>query len=130
MLTFFSFIIVMLGSLNWFFIGAFQYDFIAGLFGLQASLFSRFFYFVIGMAAFVLLSMAVKNKGTIKLTENSFKKIQKMVKVEAKDEENEEENENTSQEKVALAQNSNQNFPFQEKSKEGYKDFDASKYDN
>jgi len=120
----------MLGSLNWFFIGAFQYDFIAGLFGLQASLFSRFFYFVIGMAAFVLLSMAFKNKGTIKLTENSFKKIQKIVKVDPKAEDDEEENEEDSNGKVTQMQNANYNLPLQEKTKEGYKDFDASKYDN
>lgn len=73
MLTFVSFIIVMIGSLNWFFIGAFQYDFVAGFFGTQASLLSRLIYFIIGMASFVLLAMAFKNKGKIKITENSFK---------------------------------------------------------
>lgn len=73
MLTFVSFIIVMIGSLNWFFIAAFQYDFIAGFFGTQASLLSRLVYFIIGMASFVLIAMALKNKGKIKITENSFK---------------------------------------------------------
>lgn len=118
----------MLGSLNWFFIGAFQYDFIAGLFGLQASLFSRFFYFVIGMASFVLIGMALKNKGSIKLTENSFKKMQKSVKnlpQENVDSENE-----TKEKEEDDDQKPNYDFLPQEKSKEGYKDFDASKYDN
>ena len=126
MLTFFSFIIVMLGSVNWFFIGAFQYDFIAGLFGLQASIFSRLVYFVIGMAGFVLLTMAFKNRGNIKLTENSFKK---MPKVLPKQEESEKEENNTN-ETENLEQKPNFDFPKPEASKEGYKDFDASKYDN
>lgn len=73
MLTFVSFIIVMIGSLNWFFIAAFQYDFVAGFFGTQASLLSRLVYFIIGMASFVLIAMVLKNKGKLKITENSFK---------------------------------------------------------
>ena len=73
MLTFFSFIMVIIGSFNWFFIASFQYDFVAGLFGSQASLLSRLIYFIIGISAFVLIAMAFKNKGKIKITENSFK---------------------------------------------------------
>lgn len=77
MLTFFSFILSFFGCLNWFFIAAFQYDIVAGFFGTQASLFSRLIYFIIGMAGFVLLAMAFKNKGYIKITENAFKKYKK-----------------------------------------------------
>lgn len=73
MLTFVSFIIVMLGCLNWFFIGAFQYDFVAGFFGSQASLLSRLVYFAIGMASFYIIATVIKNKGRLKITENSFK---------------------------------------------------------
>jgi len=94
MLTFISFIIVMLGSLNWFFIAAFQYDFVAGFFGTQASLLSRFVYFIIGMSAFVLLAMTIKNKGNLKVTENSFKeKIKKSIKKVRKSEESEKDEE-------------------------------------
>jgi uncharacterized membrane protein YuzA (DUF378 family) len=141
MLTFISFIIVMMGSLNWFFIGAFQYDFVAGFFGSQASLLSRFVYFVVGMAAFVLLAMALKNKGKIKLTENSFKpknsKTNNSKQQEHQDKRKDEihytENlNNFNQEKTNNIHNKSENNQKAEKETEvayGYKDFDVTQYD-
>ena len=118
MLTFFSFVFMWFGSLNWFFISAFQYDIIAGFFGTQSSLFSRLIYFIIGIAGFVLLAIALKNKGIIKLTENPFKKPKKTPSApEVKVQEDPEE----------------YHYPRKieaiEASKEGYKDFDVTKYD-
>ena len=73
MLTFFSFLFVLIGTLNWFFIGVFQYDFVAGFFGSQASLLSRLIYFIVGMAGFIILAMVLKNRGKLHITQNSFK---------------------------------------------------------
>lgn len=115
MLTFFCFLFTLFGSINWFFIGAFQYDIIAGFFGFQASLMSRVVYFLIGVAGFVLFIMALKNKGTIKITENAFKKKNK------NNNEIQEEYQNEKFENNKIANNPN---------KEEYKDFDITKYDN
>ncbi|MDD3397282.1 MAG: DUF378 domain-containing protein [Clostridia bacterium] len=159
MLTFISFIIVMLGSLNWFFIAAFQYDFVAGFFGTQASLLSRFVYFIIGMSAFVLLAMTIKNKGNLKVTENSFKeKIKKSIKKVRKSEESEKEededyedyekqdhksrhsNHNESNQRNSNDKDSSSGSKSLTDSKEerknsndvpyGYKDFDITQYDD
>lgn len=62
-----AFIIVLFGSFNWLSIGFFQYDIVAGLFGFQASIFSRAVYIVIGIAASYLLFSVIKNKGKIRL---------------------------------------------------------------
>lgn len=114
MLTFISFFLSFFGTLNWFFIATFQYDIVAGFFGTQASLFSRIIYFLIGIAGFVLLVMAFKNKGYIKITENAFKKKQPQ--------NNKPQNNDTGDfdnDEITVAK------PIQE----GYKDFDFSKYD-
>ncbi|MDD2445295.1 MAG: DUF378 domain-containing protein [Clostridia bacterium] len=148
MLTFISFIIIMIGSLNWFFIGAFQYDFVAGFFGSQASLLSRFVYFIIGMAAFVMLAMALKSKGKIKLTENVFK--QKNVKKNGEKRQinksndkqenyNQEQNEinykanidNSNRKKTNNIDYKSENGKERERESEtyGFKDFDVTQYD-
>ncbi|MGN1208322.1 MAG: DUF378 domain-containing protein, partial [Christensenellales bacterium] len=54
MLVFFCFLITIIGSLNWLCIGFFQFDFVAGLFGTQSSIFSRFVYIIIGICAIFL----------------------------------------------------------------------------
>lgn len=118
MLTFFSFLIVLFGSFNWFFIAAFQYDIVAGFFGTQASLFSRFVYFIIGIAAFVLLVMAFKNKGNIKITENSFKKSKQKPK----------ETSPLPVEEVPAPINQIES-PLAPPQQETFKDFDITKYD-
>ncbi len=65
MLGIFSFIVLIIGALNWFCIGLLQFDFVAGLFGSQASIFSRIIYVAVGVSAFIVLSMLIKNKGKI-----------------------------------------------------------------
>ncbi len=65
MLTILAFLITLIGSVNWLMIGLLQYDFIAGIFGYQASILSRIVYIIIGAASFVLVFKLFKGKGTI-----------------------------------------------------------------
>ena len=71
MLSFISFILVCVGSLNWFSIGILQYDFVAGLFGSQSNIFSRIVYTLVGIASIVVIANLIKNKGKFIV---SFKK--------------------------------------------------------
>lgn len=122
MLRIFAFILMWLGSLNWFFISAFQYDFVAGFFGTQASLFSRIIYFVIGMAGFVMVFEAIKGRGKLNLIERPSKKIlPKEAPQPPKDDDEFEED----LPKFATAKS-----PYQAKAESGFKDFDPSKYDD
>ena len=128
MLPFFSFILMWIGSLNWFFISAFQYDFIAGFFGTQSSLFSRFIYFFIGMAGFIVLFHILKNKGKFSFFEGfkqtktkAVAKALPPVTVVAPDDD---DNEVFSPEINNPTQLKNE-----PKAQSGYKDFDVTKYD-
>ena len=60
-------LILIAGGLNWASIGFLQYDFIAGFFGTQASIFSRLIYIIIGIASLYFIFMCFKYKGRIKL---------------------------------------------------------------
>ena len=62
-----AFILTLVGCANWLGIAIFQYDFVAGLFGSQASIFSRIIYGIIGIAAILMVVAAIKGKGTIKI---------------------------------------------------------------
>lgn len=73
MFTFIAFILTMLGCVNWLMVGLLQYDFIAGLFGFQASIFSRLCYILIGAGAMYLLLRVIINKGTFKVFERKKK---------------------------------------------------------
>ena len=55
MLSLIAFILAIIGSINWFCIGLLQFDFVAGLFGSQSSIFSRIIYVAVGLSAFILL---------------------------------------------------------------------------
>lgn len=66
-----AFILTILGGINWLAIGMLQYDFVAGIFGTQANLFSRIIYTVIGISAVYVTCVIIANKG--KLTENTKK---------------------------------------------------------
>lgn len=66
----------MLGSVNWLMIGLLQYDFIAGIFGFQASIFSRLVYITFGVAAAYLVIRIIVNKGSVKIWEKRKKKEQ------------------------------------------------------
>ncbi len=74
MIALISFILVLVGCANWLTIGILQFDFVAGLFGSQANIFSRIVYFIIGVAAIIVTINLIKNKG--KLTFN-LKKLNK-----------------------------------------------------
>ena len=138
MLPFISFILMWLGCLNWFFISAFQYDFVAGFFGTQSSLFSRIIYFAIGMAAFYFLFFVIKNKGKITLFKNPFKKrktkesVPIAVPVETIDT-NEEEKQVEIEKPIYTSPSSVTTTVLttsEPKAESGYKDFDVTKYDN
>ena len=74
MLGLISFILVIIGGINWFCIGLLQFDFVAGLFGSQSSIFSRLVYIAVGLGVLVLLFNLIENKGQIKF---NFKKHMK-----------------------------------------------------
>ncbi len=65
MLGLFAFILIMVGAINWFCIGLLQFDFVAGLFGSQASIFSRIAYVAVGISAIIILFNLIKNKGKV-----------------------------------------------------------------
>jgi len=65
MLTLISFFITIVGAINWLCIGILQFDFVAGLFGSQSSIFSRIIYAIVGISAILLLVNYLKNKGRV-----------------------------------------------------------------
>lgn len=67
MVNLLSIIILIIGGLNWASIGFLQYDFIAGFFGTQASIFSRLIYICIGIATLYFIFMMFKYKGNVKI---------------------------------------------------------------
>lgn len=77
MFTLIAFILTVLGSINWLLIGLLQYDFIAGLFGFQASIFSRLIYILFGFGCIYLIIRVIANKGSVKVYEKRKKKEQK-----------------------------------------------------
>lgn len=60
-------LILIIGGLNWASIGFLQYDFVAGFFGTQASIFSRLIYICVGLATLYFIFMMFKYKGYIKI---------------------------------------------------------------
>ena len=70
MLSFISFVLVCIGSLNWFSIGVLQYDFVAGIFGSQSNIFSRIIYALVGIASIVVIATMIKNKGRFRISFN------------------------------------------------------------
>ena len=78
----FAFILTCLGGLNWLMIGALQYDFVAGIFGTQANVFSRIIYFLIGIASIYILAVTIFSKGRLKLFGYKKKKEPKREQVE------------------------------------------------
>lgn len=77
MLTFIAFVLTILGSVNWLMIGLLQYDFIAGIFGFQASIFSRLIYIVFGISSVYLIIRIIINKGSVKIWEKRKKQSEK-----------------------------------------------------
>lgn len=100
MLTLISLILVLIGSLNWFCIGLLQFDFVAGLFGSQSSIFSRIIYFLIGVGSIYLTFTLIKNKGKLKFNFKKFKN--KVAEKLSKSKESNEEIETTPVEKMTV----------------------------
>ena len=74
MLTIICFILTILGNINWLLIGLLQYDFVAGIFGYQASVFSRIIYIIIGISSAILLYKLIKGKGVVSVFSKNNKK--------------------------------------------------------
>ncbi len=81
MISVFSFLLLVLGGLNWLSIGLFQFDLVAGLFGTQASIFSRLIYVIIGFATVWLTYAVIRYKGRLTLKGNT-KKDAKLLGIE------------------------------------------------
>lgn len=60
-----SFILVVIGALNWLCVGFFQYDLVAGIFGTQSNIFSRIIYIVIGLASIWLTYAVIRYRATL-----------------------------------------------------------------
>ena len=83
MINLITIIIVIVGGLNWASIGFLQYDFIAGIFGTQANVFSRIIYVFIGFCSMYILVVTLFSKGRLKLFGYKKKKpVQKREEVE------------------------------------------------
>lgn len=67
MLTILSFLLMMTGCINWLLIGLLQYDFVAGIFGYQGSVFSRIIYIIIGASCLFFFFKMIKGKGTVNI---------------------------------------------------------------
>jgi len=76
MLKIIAFILTILGCINWLAIGMLQYDFVAGIFGTQANLFSRIIYTVIGVAAVYLTCAIIANRGKLVVNKQHNKKAE------------------------------------------------------
>ena len=74
MLTIIAFLLTIAGSVNWLLIGLLQYDFVAGIFGFQASIFSRIIYIIIGASSGLLIYKLFKGKGSIPVFTRNNKK--------------------------------------------------------
>lgn len=118
MLSFISFILVIIGSLNWFCIGLLQYDFVAGIFGSQSNIFSRLVYTLVGIASIIVSFNLIKNKGKFVV---SFKKANKEYNeyMEDKKEENKEK-------VLAKAESSEEITPTKNESSETQKEEDKN----
>ncbi len=76
MLKIIAFIITIVGGLNWLAIGMLQYDFVAGIFGTQANLFSRIVYTLVGISAVYITFVIIANKGRLTNSAKKHKKIE------------------------------------------------------
>ena len=76
MLRIISFVLTILGGINWLAIGMLQYDFVAGIFGTQANIFSRIIYALIGISAVYLTCSIIANKGKLVVQNKNTKKAE------------------------------------------------------
>ena len=76
MLRIVAFIITIVGGINWLAIGMLQYDFVAGMFGTQANIFSRIVYILVGVSAVYLTWVMISNKGKLTATAKNNKNVE------------------------------------------------------
>lgn len=62
-----TFIILLIGGINWLSIGIFQFDIVAGLFGSQAAVLSRIIYIIVGLCAVYLIFASLARRGKLEL---------------------------------------------------------------
>ena len=74
MFTILSFLLMIAGGINWLLIGLLQYDFVAGIFGFQGSVFSRLICILIGAACLFFVFKVFKGKGTVAIFSRRNKK--------------------------------------------------------
>lgn len=89
MFNYVAFFILVFGAINWFCIGIFQFDLIAGIFGSQANFISRFLYVIVGLCGIWLMFYCLFKKGNFSLSSNpapAKKKVSKQNKEEKKKE--------------------------------------------
>ena len=79
MINLVAIIILIAGGLNWASVGFLQYDFIAGFFGTQSSIFSRLIYIIVGIATIYFIFMIFKYRGNIKLIDRKKKDTPKYI---------------------------------------------------
>ena len=77
-------VILILGGLNWGSVGFLQYDYIAGFFGTQSSIFSRLIYIIVGVATLYFVFMIFKYKGNVKIIDRKKKDTPKYIYEEDK----------------------------------------------
>ena len=75
MINLIAILILIAGGLNWASVGFLQYDFVAGFFGTQASIFSRILYIIVGLATFYFIFMIFKYKGNVKIIDRKRKDV-------------------------------------------------------
>ncbi len=58
--------VLIIGGLNWLFLGLFQYDLIAAIFGGSASFLSRTIYSIVGLSGLYCISLLFRETDTVK----------------------------------------------------------------
>ncbi len=135
MLNFIAFLLSIIGAANWLSIGLFQYDFVAGLFGFQASIFSRAIYIIVGASMAILVFSAFKNKGTISVLKfkKKNKKQNNSQEIESQQPQYVKANVEAQQEFVSDREKIQKEYERQHKNfndYEDYSDYDQHHYDN
>lgn len=65
MITLICFLVLLFGGINWLSIGALQFDIVAGIFGTQASIFSRILYILVGVATIWIIFQTIRQRGKL-----------------------------------------------------------------
>lgn len=122
MITFIAFILTILGCIDWLLVGLLQYDFIAGLFGFQASIFSRIIYILFGVASVYLVLRVIINKGTFKVYEKKKKKEKQQNSTPAY------ANVEAGKEQISNKEEKQDNFSDMKEYRDQYRDIDDEGY--